>query len=176
VVHDRELLAAAAEQRVDAAEHRAKAEALRIADAAVSQSELAERIRQRRARSLDHGKEGMPRLPFGPGDGDSFYSPGMIGTASTSSRLAAKAREDLDREIEVVARALEEHGPLEREELKRLVGGRYWGPGRFRAALRAATDEGKAARQSRTIYGPPTRDGQPGPAPVPTAREGSTAS
>ena len=60
---------------------------------------------------------------------------------------------------------LEEHGPLEREELKRLVGGRYWGPGRFRAALRAATEEGKAVRQSRTIYGPPIRDGQPGPAP-----------
>jgi MFS family permease len=170
-VHDRELLAAAAEQRVDAAEHRAKAAALRIADAAVSQSEREERVRQR-ARSLDHGKEGMRRIPFGPGDGESFYSPGMIGTASTSSRLAAKAREDLDREIEVVARALEEHGPLEREELKRLVGGRYWGPGRFRAALRAATEEGRATRQSRTIYGPPTRDGQP----VLTAREESTAS
>jgi hypothetical protein len=170
-VHDRELIAAAAEQRVDAAEHRAKAEALRVADAAVSQSEREERIRQRRARSLDHDKAGLQRFRFGTGD--SFYSPGMVGTASTSGRLAAKAREDLDREIELVARALEEHGPLELEELKRLVGGRYWGPGRFRAALRAATEEGKAVRQSRTIYGPPIPDGQAKPAPVATAREES---
>ena len=170
-VHDRELIAAAAEQRVDAAEHRAKAEALRVADAAVSQSEREERIRQRRARSLDHEKAGLQRFRFGTGD--SFYSPGMVGTASTSGRLAAKAREDLDREIELVARALEEHGPLELEELKRLVGGRYWGPGRFRAALRAATEEGKAVRQSRTIYGPPIPDGQAKPAPVATARQES---
>ncbi len=170
-VHDRELIAAAAEQRVDAAEHRAKAEALRVADAAVSQSEREERIRQRRARSLDRDKAGLQRFRFGAGD--AFYSPGMVGTASTGSRLAARAREDLDREIELLARALEKHGPLELEELKRLVGGRYWGPGRFRAALRAATDEGKAMRQSRTIYAPPVPDGQARPAPVPTAREES---
>jgi MFS family permease len=153
---DRELLASAAEQRVDAAEHRAKAEALRIADAAVSQSEREERIRRRYARSLDHEKAGLRRLRLGPGD--LFYSPGMIGTAGTTSRLAAQARADLDREIDVVARALEQHGPLQRDELKRLVGGRYWGPGRFRAALRAAVEEGRATRQSRTIYGPSTPD------------------
>ena len=69
--------------------------------------------------------------------GGSFYSPGMMGTSGTSSRLMAQAREDLDREISVIAEALRQHGALEREELKNLVGGRYWGPGRFAAALRA---------------------------------------
>jgi MFS family permease len=168
---ERELLASAAEQRVDAAEHRAKAEALRIADAAVSQSEREERIRRRRTQSLDHAKAGSRRFRLGPGD--SFYSPGMIGTAGTPSRLAAMAREDLDREIAVVARALEEHGPLQRDELKRLVGGRYWGPGRFRAALRAAVEEGRATRQSRTIYGPSSPEGQPREAPGDVVRGGA---
>jgi MFS family permease len=149
---DHELIALAAEQRVDAAEHRARAEVLRAEDAIISQAEREERIRQRRARSQATERQGVRRVR--PGPGDSFYSPGMIGTSSTASRLAAMARENLDREIEMIARALEEHGPLERDELKRLVGGRYWGPGRFRNALRAAVEEGRARRQSRTIYAP----------------------
>jgi hypothetical protein len=152
VVLDSELLAAAAEQRVDAAEHRARAEALRIADAVVSQTEREQRILQRRARSADDERRRLRRLR--PGPGDSFFSPGMVGTASTSSRLFARARQDLDREIEIIIRALEERGPLDRDELKRLVGARYWGPGRFRAALKAAVQEGRVLRHSRTIYGP----------------------
>jgi hypothetical protein len=67
---------------------------------------------------------------------------------------------DLDREIEAVARALDEHGPTERRELWRLVGARYWGPGRFRAALREAVDEGHARRLSRSTFGPPNRGTQ----------------
>jgi hypothetical protein len=97
----------------------------------------------------------------------------MIGTAGTTSRLAAKAREDLDHELDVVARALQEHGPLQRDELRRLVGGRYWGPGRFRAALRAAVQEGRATRQSRTIYGPPSPEGRRSDAPADVVRTGA---
>ena len=41
-----------------------------------------------------------------------------------------------------------------RRELRRLVGGRYWGPGRFRTALRAAVKEGAATQQSRTVFAP----------------------
>jgi hypothetical protein len=138
----------------------------------VEEAEGQERICQRRARALDHQNSGLRR--FRPGPGDSFYSPGMMGTAGATSRLAAKAREDLDREIELAARALEEHGPLERDDLKRLVGGRYWGPGRFRAALRTATEEGRATRQSRTIYGPPAPSEQPSAArPADVARRGA---
>ncbi len=150
---DQELLALAAEQRVDAAEHRAKVATLQAQDADLSQAEREERIHLRDAQELDRQRDGFRR--WRPGLGSSFYSPGMIGTASTASRLAATALEDLDREITVIAEALRQHGALSRDELKRLVGGRYWGPGRFRAALRAAIDEGAADRTSRTVFAPP---------------------
>jgi MFS family permease len=149
---DRELIALAAEQRVDAAEHRVNAADLRAEDAVLSQAERQERIRERNLHSADRERRGFNRLR--PGPGSSFYSPGMIGTAGPASRLAAAAREHLDHEIEAITRALEERGPLEREELKRLVGGRYWGPRRFREALRAAIEEGRATPTSRTVVAP----------------------
>ena len=164
---DRELIARAAELRVDAAEHRARIEALQAEDAGLTQAEREERIRFRAARGLERDRHRFRR--FGPGDGDSFYSPGMLGTAGDASRLAARAREELDREISVIAEALKQHGPLERDELKQLVGGRYWGPGRFRAALHAAVDEGRARRRSRTVFAPAddeARDGTAGTAPA----------
>jgi hypothetical protein len=66
------------------------------------------------ALELEHDKSGSRRYRLGPGD--SFYSPGMFGTASSGSRVAAIARENLDREIKAIARALQEHGPLERDD------------------------------------------------------------
>ncbi|HWF36197.1 MAG TPA: MFS transporter [Solirubrobacteraceae bacterium] len=146
--HERELIARAAEQRVDADEHRARAEALRVEDADLSQAEREARIRQQSADPNARERREPSRA--------SMYSPGMVGTAGAAGRIAAQARHALDREIEAIARALEERGPLEREELKELVGGRYWGPGRFKEALRAAVREGRAEAQSRTIYGPPS--------------------
>jgi Major Facilitator Superfamily len=159
---DRELIARAAEQRVDAAEHRARAAALREEDAILSRAEREQRIRERSVRDLERERHGLRR--FRPGPGGSFYSPGMMGTSGTGSRLAARAREDLDREISVIAEALRQHGALEREELRNLVGGRYWGPGRFAAAVRAAIEEGLARRRSRTVLepGPTARAVEPG--------------
>jgi hypothetical protein len=78
----------------------------------------------------------------------------MVGTAS---RWAPTAELDLDREIDEIARALDERGPTNRDELAALVGARYWGPGRFRAALRETVDEGRAKRLSRATYGPTER-------------------
>ncbi|HWE11304.1 MAG TPA: MFS transporter [Solirubrobacteraceae bacterium] len=174
---DRELIALAAEQRVDAAEHRARAEALQEEDALLSQAEREQRIRDRSGQTLSHGRRGLHR--FQPGVGSTFYSPGLIGTAGTTSRLAAMAREQLDREIDLIGRALEEHGPLEHNELKRLVGGQYWGPGRFRQALRAAISEGRARRRSRDVVEPPlgsrldTQPAQDGPGrdPAPVSEQ-----
>jgi hypothetical protein len=163
---DRELIALAAEQRVDAAEHRARAAAFQEEDVVLSQSEREERIRDRSGHALSEERTGLHR--FQPGIGSSFYSPGMIGTASTASRVAAMARERLDREIDLIGRVLEEHGELERNELKRLVGARYWGPGRFRDALRAAIREGRAARRSRDVFAPPS---SAGPQPPSTGAE-----
>jgi hypothetical protein len=53
---------------------------------------------------------------------------------------------DVDREVGIIAHALEEKGNANRRELRQRVGARYWGPGRFRAALRQAVAEGKARR------------------------------
>jgi MFS family permease len=74
-------------------------------------------------------------------------SPGM----AVSAPIPAVA---LDREIAMIARAVEEHGPTERRELARMVGARFWGPGRFSAALAAAVRGGQVARVSRGRYGP----------------------
>ncbi|MDX6678923.1 MAG: hypothetical protein QOE31_2975, partial [Solirubrobacteraceae bacterium] len=114
----KEELGRAAEQRLTAARHRANAEALEREGGAVEESqearaEAAERDRQADEREqrirarLDRQREsltsGRGRYRLGPGA--SLYSPGMIGTAS---RWAPAADEDLDREIEVIARALDE--------------------------------------------------------------------
>jgi MFS family permease len=121
----------------------------------------ADRIRERAARRREHERAGLRRFRPGP-SGSTFYSPGMAGTAGTGSRTAAMADQDLDREIEAIADALEQRGAIEREELDRLVSGRTWGPGRFRAALRRAADEGRAKRTSDSAYGP-GRETSPSP-------------
>jgi hypothetical protein len=162
---DLELIARAAEQRVDAAEHRARAAAFREEDAILSQAEREQRIRERSVQELQRERGRWRR--FRPGPGGSFYSPGMMGTSGAGSRVLARSREDLDREISVIAEALRQHGALEREELRNLVGGRYWGPGRFAAALRAAIEEGLARRRSRTVL-------EPGPA-GPSVEPGAAA-
>jgi MFS family permease len=110
--------------------------------------QLQERINARLARQRERQSTGRGR--YKPGPGTTLYSPGMIGTAS---RWAKAADEDLDREIEIIGRALDERGTISRDELAKAVGGRYWGPGRFRAALREAVDEGRARRVARNSYG-----------------------
>ena len=78
----------------------------------------------------------------------------MLGTAGTSSRYAAMAEEDLDREIESLERALGESGSVEQAELERAVQGERWGPGRFGGALQEAVEEGRARRVSHGRYAP----------------------
>jgi MFS family permease len=106
-----------------------------------------ERIRDRIARQQQRARDGRLR----PGPGTSLYSPGMVGTAS---RWAPAADEDLDREIEMIERALDDLGAIDRDALAKAVGARYWGPGRFRGALREAVEEGRARRLARSRYAP----------------------
>jgi MFS family permease len=85
--------------------------------------------------------------------------PQQSGTAIARSRgmplWAPAANEaDRDREIEIIERALNEHGSASRKELGRRVGGRYWGPGRFRGALREAVVEGRVRRLRHDQYAP----------------------
>jgi MFS family permease len=116
-------------------------------------AEREERIRERGERRRHRSRAGLRR--YRPGPGTSFYSPGMIGTAGSESRLATASDADLDQEIQAIDEALKEHGLTDRAGLERITGGRYWGPGRFRAAVKVAVGEGRVARVSRHRYGPP---------------------
>jgi MFS family permease len=120
----------------------------------------ADRIRERNERRDRFERTGARRYRLGPGDGRRFWSPAMVGTAGAASRSRAMEDRDLDREIESIAQALAEHGVTELAELERRVGGRSWGPGRFFAALRRATEEWRVERVSSTAYGPLRGDRQ----------------
>ncbi|MGZ4318503.1 MAG: MFS transporter [Gaiellaceae bacterium] len=106
-----------------------------------------ERHRAREARR-SQGLHGRRR--YRPGPGSTFYSPGMIGTA-----YSGRAKSDegaLDREVDAIARALEEEGPADRRRLAQLVHARFWGPGRFSQALDEAVAEGHVRRTGRSRY------------------------
>jgi MFS family permease len=59
---------------------------------------------------------------------------------------------ELRREIERIENALAEQGPMDRAELARAVGARFWGPGRFAAALREAVGSGRVRRLDRRRF------------------------
>jgi MFS family permease len=113
------------------------------------------RIRERTDRDERRERAGLRRLR--PGPGRSFYSPGMVGTAGTTSRYHALADRELDQEIEVVVSKIGERGELSEDELKIAVGGAGWGPGRYRDATRSAAHEGRIARLPGRRLGRPTR-------------------
>ena len=167
-----EAIAQAAEERAQAAEQRALAterearagefaEEERTAEEAAQAREEREE-RERRAREFEkrvrarlarqeRNRQGIRR--FRPGPGRSLYSPLL------SPRGAFDESADLDREIDAIGRALHERGEMTREELGSAVGARYWGPGRFRGALREAVGDGEARRVGRSSYAPGDSDG-----------------
>jgi MFS family permease len=125
-----------------------------------AERERDDRIHARRALREERERRGLRR--YRPGVGSSFYSPGMLGTAGTTSRYNAMAEEDLDREIESLDHALQERGPANEYELEVFVHGEFWGPGRFDDALREAIEEGRIRRLSRHRYGPVNGNGGTG--------------
>jgi MFS family permease len=106
---------------------------------------------ERRWREREEGDRAR-RYRLGPGGGERFYSPGMVGTAGATRRAHPSLR---DREIDAIAAALDDGGPMRIRELHTRVGARRWGPGRFDSALATAVREGRARRLSRTTVGPP---------------------
>jgi hypothetical protein len=62
---------------------------------------------------------------------------------------------ELQHEVEAIGRAVDEGGQVSRDELFRMVGGRRWGPGRFRRALDEAVAAGRIRRTSRGRYEAP---------------------
>ncbi|MEK6443811.1 hypothetical protein [Pseudonocardia sp. T1-2H] len=109
------------------------------------------RIVRRAAERAEHERHGARRVR--PGPGSAFYSPGQIGSAGTTSRWSAASDEALDRELEVIGRAVDRHGPMRRGALAGYVDGRRWGPLRFQRALRQAVAEGRVQRISGDAYG-----------------------
>ncbi|MGH7722159.1 MAG: MFS transporter [Candidatus Dormibacteria bacterium] len=115
-----------------------------------AEREASERIRARREQRMLRERSGARRYRPGPGVG--VYVPAMLGSALSAP--PPHPERILDREIERLGRAVDEHGITSRDELARLVGARSWGPGRFTTALREAVAEGRVRRLSRTTYGP----------------------
>jgi hypothetical protein len=74
--------------------------------------------------------------------------------SSSSPYEAEDADRDLERELAMLERAVQDRGELKRRELGQLVGCRYWGPGRFSRALREGVRRGRIARPRRGVYGP----------------------
>src|SRR3954467_7433266 len=114
-------------------------------------AEQADRIHARAERE----RQGLRRFRPGPGSGQAFSSPGMLGTVGGERTSAARAEAALDREVELIAAVVAVEGPIGREELARAVRGRSWGPGRFRGALREAVREGRTREMADQAYGPP---------------------
>lgn len=111
-----------------------------------------QRIGERTARQSGRESTGLRRFRPGPSGALSSGRTGGIDPARASGTARV-----LDQEIEIIERALSEHGPVARAELARLVGARYWGPGRFAAALNAALEEDRARAVSRRTYAPGDR-------------------
>ncbi|HEX5568605.1 MAG TPA: MFS transporter, partial [Streptomyces sp.] len=99
-----------------------------------------------------HREETTGAARYRPGPGRDMFAPRMS-VASTEEPQTA-----LDHEIESLANAVRENGAMRTDDLSRTVGSRYWGPGRFRRALRQAEAEGRVVRLARGQVGPPEED------------------
>jgi len=60
----------------------------------------------------------------------------------------------LDREISLIQNLLKEEGELPRKEIGNRLGCKYWGPLRFRNALKEGVEHGAFRRTSRGRYAP----------------------
>ncbi|HEU4656080.1 MAG TPA: hypothetical protein VFR97_01080 [Capillimicrobium sp.] len=60
----------------------------------------------------------------------------------------------LDREVSLIQNLLDEEGELPRKEIGERLGCKYWGPLRFRNALKAGIERGAFQRVRRGVYGP----------------------
>jgi hypothetical protein len=62
----------------------------------------------------------------------------------------------LDREISLIKNLLEEEGETSRKEIGERLGCKYWGPMRFRAALKAGVERGAFHKTGHNRYAPVT--------------------
>jgi MFS family permease len=107
-----------------------------------------------------------PARRFRPGPAR-IGSPGMLVSAPLPPAV-------VEHEVDIIDRALQDHGSANRRELSRRVGARYWGPGRFRSALRAAVAEGRVKRLRGGEFAPAGSDDGGGGASTETGSGTST--
>jgi hypothetical protein len=80
--------------------------------------------------------------------------PGPLSSARAMGVSGPHERIPCEPEVDIIAKALQEHGSADRRELRRRVGARYWGPGRFGEALGQAVEEGRVKRLPRGQFAP----------------------
>ena len=72
----------------------------------------------------------------------------------TSSRDADENEWWLGRELSLIQNLLKEEGELSKSEIGDRLGCKYWGPMRFRNALKAGVDRGAFRKVGRGRYAP----------------------
>jgi hypothetical protein len=88
------------------------------------------------------------------GEGGSGWSP-YVASSTHDREESAWWRK---REIDMIEKALEDHGEMRRGELGDAVACKYWGPGRFRGALNDAVEQGRIERTGFGRYAPAHRE------------------
>ncbi len=73
---------------------------------------------------------------------------------SASSRDADENEWWLDREISLIKNLLEEEGEMAKKDIGAKLGCKYWGPTRFRNALKEGVKQGAFRRVARNRFGP----------------------
>lgn len=77
----------------------------------------------------------------------------------TPSTMPSEADADeqqfwLDREVSLIQNLLQDRGELPRKEIGETLGCKYWGPLRFRRALKEGVERGAFRRTGSGRYGP----------------------
>jgi MFS family permease len=116
--------------------------------------EIAEPLTAEGARTAAEERPEEPARPAPSRAARLRPGPGPLSSARAMSVSGPSPDVPLDREVAIIERALREHGAANRRELRRRVGARYWGPGRFPGALRQAVAEGRAKRLPRNQFAP----------------------
>jgi hypothetical protein len=86
-----------------------------------------------------------PHRPGRPPAQRRVWSPRPGWTGSSEDRA-------LPREVEAIVRVLIEQGPLDPKALRERTEARFWGPGRFKAALAEGQRRGRVMRVDRRTY------------------------
>ena len=88
---------------------------------------------------------------------DTKSGPSIAGWAPTTARSAYDADEMefwLNREISLIQNLLEDKGELDKSTIGETLGCKYWGPMRFRNALKEGVKRGAFQKTGRNRYAP----------------------